>query len=440
MNILYIHSHDTGRYIQPYGYAVPAPHLQKLAEQGVLFRQAFCAAPTCSPSRAALLTGMAPHTNGMLGLAHFGFSLRDYSQHILHTLRKAGYYSALAGMQHIDNWKHSGSPPGNRIGYDALLTAEDARQGLGHSTVEQRAVEFLRSNPPQPFFLSVGFEETHREFPEPDTEINPGYLRPPAPLPDTPETRRDMAGFITSARILDEKMGQVLAALDETGLGEDTLVVCTTDHGIAFPTMKCSLTDHGTGVMLIMRGPGGFEGGKVIDALVSHIDLYPTLCELAGVEKPSWLQGRSLLPLVRGQVDEINEVIFSEVTFHAAYEPMRAARTRRWKYIRRFETRAGPVLPNTDDSPSKSLLLDNNWRTRPPAVEQLYDLIFDPNEAHNLAGDPSHEPILMEMQERLHAWMVETQDPLLNGPIPWPKGFTRVQTDLISPNQQDVSQ
>ena len=90
-NILYLHSHDTGRYIQPYGYAVPTPNLQRLAEEGVLFRQAFCASPTCSPSRAALLTGMFPHVNGMLGLAHFGFTLNDYSQHIVHTLRRAGY-------------------------------------------------------------------------------------------------------------------------------------------------------------------------------------------------------------------------------------------------------------------------------------------------------------------------------------------------------------
>jgi N-sulfoglucosamine sulfohydrolase len=438
INVLYIHSHDTGRYIQPYGYPVPTPHLQKLAEDGILFRQAFCAAPTCSPSRAALLTGMAPHSNGMFGLAHFGFSLNDYHQHILHTLRKAGYYSALSGMQHIDNWENSGEPIGSRIGYDVLLTAEDERQGKHHTTVEQRAIEFLRSAPPQPFFLSVGFVETHRVFPEPAEDINPGYLRPPDPLPDTPETRRDMAGFITSARTLDEKMGQVLAALDETGLAENTLVVCTTDHGLAFPLMKCNLTDQGTGVMLIMRGPGGFKGGRVIDALVSQIDLFPTVCELVGVEKPGWLQGRSLLPLVRGELEEIHEAVFSEVTFHVSYEPMRAARTRRWKYIRRFEPRDGPVLPNTDDSPSKSLWMDHGWRTRPPASEQLYDLIFDPHEAHNLAGDPAHAQVRLEMEQRLHTWMVETGDPLLRGPVQWPKGFMRVHPDRTSPSEKET--
>lgn len=106
-NILYIHSHDTGRFTSPYGYQVPTPNLQGLASEGIVFRQAFCAAPTCSPSRASLLTGACPHSNGMLGLAHRGFALNDYRQHIIHTLRReAGYRSTLIGLQHIANDPH----------------------------------------------------------------------------------------------------------------------------------------------------------------------------------------------------------------------------------------------------------------------------------------------------------------------------------------------
>ena len=92
-NIVYIHSHDSGRYLSPYGQSVPTPNLQRLAQEGILFRKAFSAAPTCSPSRAALLTGLYPHSSGMLGLAHRGFSLNDYQQHIVHTLKAAGYTS-----------------------------------------------------------------------------------------------------------------------------------------------------------------------------------------------------------------------------------------------------------------------------------------------------------------------------------------------------------
>src|SRR6516164_6227832 len=94
-NILYLHSHDSGRYLSPYGHAVPTPNLRRLAAEGVIFRRAFSAAPTCSPSRAALLTGQCPHQNGILGLAHRGFSMTDYRHHMLHTLRGAGYLSVL---------------------------------------------------------------------------------------------------------------------------------------------------------------------------------------------------------------------------------------------------------------------------------------------------------------------------------------------------------
>jgi hypothetical protein len=100
-NIIYMHSHDTGRYIEPYGHNISTPHLQRFADEGMLFRQAFSASPTCSPSRAALLTGMTPGCNGMWGLAHKGWELNDYSQSLVQTLKRAGYTTALSGIQHI---------------------------------------------------------------------------------------------------------------------------------------------------------------------------------------------------------------------------------------------------------------------------------------------------------------------------------------------------
>ena len=113
-NIVYLHSHDTGRHIQPYGHQVPTPNIQRLADQGLLFRQAFSAAPVCSGSRAALLTGEYSHTNGMLGLAHRGYRLADYDHHLVHTLRDAGYTSTLIGEQHV-----SADPLD--IGYDHVI-------------------------------------------------------------------------------------------------------------------------------------------------------------------------------------------------------------------------------------------------------------------------------------------------------------------------------
>lgn len=419
-NILYIHSHDTGRYVQPYGYAIPTPHLQQLAEEGVLFRKAFCAAPTCSPSRASLLTGQYAHQSGMLGLAHRGFSLHNYKQHLLHTLRKEGYHSALIGEEHLAKDRTA-------IGYDRVYEVD----GFHASTIAPVAISMLKRTP-QPFFLSVGFFETHREFQKPACEKDANYCLPPAPLPDTPETRRDMAAFQASAWNLDQGIGAVLEALEETGLADNTLVICTTDHGIAFPYMKGNLTDHGIGVMLLMRGPGGFTGGKVYDALVSQIDIFPTICDLLNVDRPRWLQGVSLLPLIQGEVDQVRDTIFAEVTYHAAYEPQRAVRTHRWKYIRRFDHHLGPVLPNCDDSPSKEMLLQHGWQERPYPLEQLYDLIFDPNEGCNMANDVSVAIVLKEMRTRLHDWMLGTDDPLLYGPIAAPPAAQLNDPDQLS--------
>jgi N-sulfoglucosamine sulfohydrolase len=423
-NILYIHSHDTGRYVQPYGHDVPTPNIQRLAERGILFRQSYCAGPTCSPSRAALLTGQYPHSSGMIGLAHRGFSLCDYSQHIVHTLRKAGYESTLIGVQHI-------AQDASVIGYDHTVPLKSHRA----QHVVPAAVEFLHSAPQEPFFLSVGFAETHREFAPLGPDEDPRYCLPPAPLPDTPETRQDMAQFKASARVLDGAIGAVLDALDANDLADNTLVICTTDHGIAFPGMKCNLTDHGIGVMLIMRGPGGFEGGKVCDAMISHTDLYPTICELVGIEPPNWLQGKSIMPLIRGEVEQIHDQVFAEVTYHAAYEPMRGVRTLRYKYIRRFEARDSPVLPNCDDGPSKDVWMKHGWQQEAPAMEQLYDLVFDPNEAYNLADHPSLTKVLAEMRSRLDRWMRETDDPLLQGPVAAPPGARVNDPDGTSPRE-----
>jgi arylsulfatase A-like enzyme len=142
-----------------------------------------------------------------------------------------------------------------------------------------------------------------------------------------------------------------------------------------------------------------------------------------------------MMPLVRGEAVQINQEIFAEVTYHAAYEPQRAVRTQRWKYIRRFQERGGPVLPNCDDGFSKDLWLEHGWPDRPPALEQLYDLVFDPNETYNLAQDPSVAGVLEEMRRRLDRWMQETDDPLLDGPVPAPPGARVNDPDGLSPGE-----
>ena len=422
-NILYIHSHDTGRYIQPYGCAVPTPNLQKLAESGIVFRQAFCAAPTCSPSRAAMLTGQSAHSSGMLGLAHRGFELQDVRQHLQHTLKQNGYFTILAGLQHITNF---GGKEWEKLGFDSGLDGIAVEDEMGrvdrYSTTHLRAARYLEGHPREPFFLDVGFIETHRPFYDPNLDEVP-FIQPPRPLPDAPMIREDMSAFIETVKIYDRKVGVVLAALEKSGLADRTLVICTTDHGIPFPLMKCNLTDHGTGVLLIMKDAGLFSGGQGLDALVSQIDLFPTVCEYLEIPTPTWLQGQSLLPILRGEKQEVNSQVFAEVTFHAAYEPQRMIRTQRWKYIRRFGQRGLPTLPNIDDSPTKDFLLEHGLREHPLDAEMLFDLVYDPNEMNNLVCDSEYQLVLADLRSRLAEWMQSTQDPLLeNTVIPFPEG------------------
>jgi hypothetical protein len=143
----------------------------------------------------------------------------------------------------------------------------------------------------------------------------------------------------------------------------------------------------------------------------------------------------SLLPLLRGEVTDAREEIFAGSTWHAAYEPQRAIRTARHKYIRRWGERRTPVLANTDDGPSKELLLRNGWAEREIPKEQLYDVFFDPNEADNLAGDPAHAALLAELRGRLEAWMRETDDPLLAGHVDPPPGV-----EINLPDQRSASE
>jgi arylsulfatase A-like enzyme len=423
-NVLYLHSHDTGRYVQPYGYPVPTPNIQHMADQGVLFRQAFCAAPVCSGSRAALLTGQCTHETGMLGLAHRGYRLRHPERHIVNVLRDAGYWTGLVGEQHVS------ADPGD-LGYDLVVDLDSTRV----SEVTPAATKLIatRAQEEAPFFLSIGFFETHREFFEPSSIRDVLYSRPPDNIPDNAQTRRDMASFRASARALDQGVGTVLNALEENGLSDDTLVFLTTDHGLAFPDAKCTMFDRGIGVMLLMRGPGGFERGRVNDALVSQLDLYPTICDVVGLEHPSWLEGTSLLPLVRGDVAEIHQEIFAEVTYHAAYEPQRAVRTSRYKYMRRYDTlHPGRVPANLDDSLTKDVLLAAGWADVDPPWEALFDLWVDPSEGNNRIEDPALAGLADDLRRRLHDWMVRTADPLIDGPVPPGEGTFFNTADQLS--------
>lgn len=434
-NILFLHAHNTGRFIEPYGHAVPTPNLMKLAREGALFRRAFSAAPSCSPSRAAFLTGQYPHCSGMLGLAHRGFALAQPDRHIARVLAGHGYETAHCGVEHV-------VPHGKGTDAEAYAHALTRDNSARAADVAPAVCDWLRSKPSQPFFLNVGTTETHTPYPEPQPELfpaeNPDHCVPPRPFPDTPELRQMAAGFKRSARQMDDAVGDILRTLAQTGQDANTYVFAFTDHGLQWPLHIGNVGEHGNAAYCIAHGPEHFTGGKTLDEMVSLIDLFPTVCELTGTPAPDWLQGESLLPLVDGQAESLRDRLFLEQTFHAAYEPMRAVRTERHIFIKRFDGRDELVLPNTDDTPAKQDLIDHDWQAEPRHQEMLYDHYFDPDQQNNLIGRPDLASTEAELRDSLQDWMKSTDDPILSGPIALPRGAQATDTNAYSPGQEPL--
>jgi len=425
-SILFIITHDTGRHLGCYGRGAPSPNLDKLAEEGVKFTQAFCTAPQCSPSRASVLTGLMPHRHGLIGLAHRGFRLRNDVLLLPKLLSQAGYSTHLFGLQHETTWDRV-----SELGYQHVHRPD----GLSCLKVTPLLLDFLSKEPPQPFFVSVGFTETHRPFPK--LEQIPPQVKVPPFLPDEPDVRRDIAELNEAVRRVDESVGQIVEALKKNRLWDNTLLIFTTDHGIAFPGAKATLFDPGIEIALIMHGPDEFSGGKVIDAMVSNADLMPTLCEIAGIEPPADIDGKSLLPLVRGEVGKLHERIFVELTYHAAYDPMRGIRTERFKYIRSFADRPFWLPPNVDNGLTKDWYKRNQPKVfqTPRPKEMLFDLQTDPLERNNLVGEPEFEPVLNELRATLDRWMEATDDPIRLGHVRPPKGARVTPSNVWGPEE-----
>ncbi len=419
-----------GRFNELYGYAIKTPNFFEIARDGVLFRNAYCAGPTCSPSRAALLTGRSPHSAGILGLAHRGFEIADKKQHLCSFLKSNGFKTALFGVQHE-------ATDVKTLDYDTVFSVDNAlgREIKDKQSTDAAAEYIMNYDDDKPFFMSVGLFYPHRVYIS-DTTVDPDYVMPPACLPDTPETRKDYSEYITSVQVADSCAKAVIDALKRSGRYDDTMIILTTDHGIAFPNMKCNLYDTGIGITLALKIPG-CGGRRVSDALVSHIDVYPTVCDALGLEKPSWLEGKSLMPILKGTADEVNDEIFSEVTYHAAYEPKRCVRTKQYKYIKRFDDFEDIVLPNIDNGHTKLYMLSKGLQGKHVLTEELYDLTFDPQERANLVDSDEYGAVLKQMQDRLDSWMKRTNDPLLNGRPPKPPGSQVNLQTAVHPNEKE---
>ena len=419
-HIVLVHGHDLGRWLSCYGRpSVPSPHLDRFAAEGIVFDRAFATAPLCTPARSSMFTGLYPHQNGLMGLAHAGWRYRDGVRTLPELLADAGYDTALVGLQH----EHP----------DPLVLGFEHVGGLGFlphaDAVVDEAIAWIHGREgAAPFFLTVGIWEGHRPWGSADyPTVDPASVEVPPYLPDNDETRADLAGFYGSIAFLDEHVGRLLAAIDASTAGEDALVIFTTDHGAALPRAKSTLYDSGVEVAMIVRPPAGWrrDAARVAEP-VSHLDLVPTLVELAGGRPdPAW-EGRSLAGMIRGDEDAMDEdrPLFFEKTHHDGYDPIRAVRTPRWKYVRNFAPGPRLRLPrDLEESRTRAGMGDAHLRER--EREELYDLAGDPAELHNLADDDAYASVRAERAGVLDGWMRRTGDPLLDGEVPAAERPTR---------------
>lgn len=425
-NIVLITCHDLGQHLGCYGADVRSPAIDSLAADGVRFENYFCAAPQCSPSRGAISTGRFPHRNGLMGLVHRGWDLNEDETTLPAYLAGEGYSTHLFGLQH-----EAVTP--DRLGYQQAHT---------ESTSALDVAEFFREQggtlaDEQPFFAGVGFTETHSPWgndrydrPDPESIDLPGFL------PDEPDVRADLADMHQDVRAVDDAVQHIREVLAQQGLAEETVVIFTADHGIAFPGAKMTCYDAGLSTPLIMHHPGSIEGGRVYeDTIHSNVDLLPTILDLVGAETPATMDGRSFLALLEDREYVGRDRVFAEQTWHVRPDITRAVRTDRFKYVQNFAThrrREGIRGRGKDDE----------W-----PEEELYDLANDPHEQNNLASthsfdsgrvgasgapdwlapdwleeasgpDPDYEDVRTALRAELYDWMDRTGDPLFEGHIP----------------------
>ena len=415
-NILWLIAEDFGQHLGCYGTReVWTPNLDQLAAEGVRYTRFFTTAPVCSPSRSAFMTGMYQTTIG----AHNHRSHRDDGYELpkgvrllTDWMREAGYYTAnvrelpaefgFKGTGKTDwNFAYRGKP------FDSDRWADLKLQ--------------------QPFFAQINFQETHRAFRAPK-RADPAKVEIPAWTPDHPVAREDWAKYLDAATELDRKVGLVLKQLAADGLMENTVIVFFGDNGQAHVRGKQFCYDEGLLVPLIIRWPENYpvpehlRPGTVDGSLLEAIDLAPTMLDIAGAKKPAKMQGRIFLgnraeklrTYVFGARDRCDETVFR----------FRTVRDSRYRYIRNF-TPERPFLQPNDykrrQYPVWTLLPQLNAEgkltpaqaflcapTMPP--EELYDLLSDPYEIHNLANSPAHRAVLYRLRSVLEDWIEETRD------------------------------
>jgi N-sulfoglucosamine sulfohydrolase len=420
-NVLLIISDDQGLDGGCFGNpAVATPNLDKLAAEGTRFANAFATVSSCSPSRAVIQTGLYTHQNGQYGLAHAAHNqwTRPNVQSLAKLLGERGYRTANIGKNHVQ--------PASVYNYEVTVGPG------GAAPTAEAASKFLAEKDDRPFYCVVAFTEPHRagkgfnneakNSAKPTRTYEPADVKVPPFLSDTPEVRADIANYYTAIDRLDQGVGTVLAALDASGRRDDTLVIFVSDNGMPFPGAKTTVYDAGIRLPLIVRAPGR-KAGVLNPAMVSWIDIAPTVLEFAGAKVPPRLPGRSVLPILDQDDAADRDTVYASYVMHeiTMYYPMRAIRTRTHKLIWNIaHPLPYPIAADIGRSPTWETIVQSGkmgGRSRESYLHrpefELYDLTTDPDELKNLADDPAQAKLLGELKERLKARLRETRDPWL---------------------------
>jgi N-sulfoglucosamine sulfohydrolase len=424
-NILWIVADDLSPDLGAYGDAYArTPNIDRLAQEGVRFTNAFATSPVCAPARSTLITGVYASTLGSLHMRSWAVPpphVRPFSE----ALRAAGYFTSNNRKidynfnPHLEEsvWRAVVEPP---------LGAWDESGAEAH---------WRHRGPGQPFFAVFDLFVTHEgriRLPEAQFDqaiaavaTEDRHLPSAAPLPpyypDTPETRRDMARYYDLITAADLQLADILGQLAADGLEENTVVVFFADHGRGLPRAKRWVYDSGIRVPLVVRWPRGLASGVVRHELVSFVDFAPTMLSLAGVEVPDHMQGRVFLG-DRAQ-PEPRYVFATRDRMDETPDTIRAVRDRRFKYLRNFQPDKPYAQPIAYMDEMPTMKVWRQWaaegRLQGPQQrffaprkpqEELYDLTADPHEIHNLAEDPQHQARLVEMRTALERWMEQTRD------------------------------
>lgn len=411
-NVIIVNTHDTGVFISPYRKKLPTPNFESFSADSVVFDNCFCASPTCSPSRASMLTGTYNTTNGMIGLAHRNFKLTDFNQHLANILKANNYNTVLCGIQHENGFFENKDffTLSEELGYIENITASlenyetDEEQLLWDDKNCDNVTDYLERYDfeNKPLFLQYGMFATHRDYPRVDGAKDKGFSRPS--LFENVETN-DVDGLYKSLENADKNFGKVIDKLKAIGQYENSVIIYTTDHGLANPLSKCFLTDNGTHVALMMRVPG--QEAYRYKNNFSHVSLVPTLLEALSIkhervfhEKSQWQQ------IINNE--SIQNDILTMINVHTSYEPARAIRTDRYKLIKYYDTEYCYFnYSNIDKSEYKELFMN---LPNEKEYNQLYDLYFDPLEQNNLFDDSNYQEVIKDLESKLILKMESIND------------------------------